>query len=134
MTFIKACEIRHQCHPPSSEELSTSQFNCYSAVQSGSSGTETRGRRALAPSLNLLTEHPLCLSWRFLSFESVNRAPALPVMAIFVKDTQLLLYKEACTVVKESMCSRTQRQQKIRENRIHMYHSCFVTRIYFFEA
>lgn len=58
----EAYEIRHQCHPPPSEELSTSQYYCHRAVWSGSNGTETRGR-TVVDSQNLLTKHPRCQSW-----------------------------------------------------------------------
>ena len=97
MTFIKAYEIRHECHPRSSEELSTaSLYYCYSEVQTGSNGTEIRGRTT-DPSLNLFTEYLLCQSGWFLS-----RAPRSCSMR------HALWWKS----VQKSMCSRIQRQQQ----------------------
>ena len=90
-----------------------------SEVQTGSNGTEIRGRTT-DPSLNLFTEYLLCQSWWFLS-----RAPR----SCSMRDTHYgdSLFKSQC--VQEYRGSN-----KIRDNRIYMYHSCSVTIMYFFEA
>lgn len=100
------------------EDLSTSQYFCCCAVCSGSKGTETRGRRAPGPPLNLLNEYLLCL-----------------VMVTYAKDNQLLPpFKKARTLVQ--VCSRinenTRSGNMRREKRIPIHRSCF-GRIYFFE-
>ena len=103
-----------------SKELSTaSLYYCYSEVQTGSNGTEIRGRTT-DPSLNLFTEYLLCQSWWFLS--SAPRSCSM-------RDTHYgeSLFKSQC--VQEYRGSN-----KIRDNRIYMYHSCSVTIMYFFEA
>lgn len=118
MTLRKAYEIRQWCHPnPLRGSFNFSVFLLLGIVCSGSKGTETRGRRALGPSLKLLNEHLLCL------------------VLIYAKDNQLLpLCMEACipVQVRSRFNENIRSSNTRREERIPMHRGCSV-RIHFFE-